>query len=393
MKKKFKKRHAFFAGVLVVSVTLAADFALKQVANQWKKREPVVPANISEGTGISHRTFSEKYHHGFVPQAQGTEQFGPFEVDYFVNSLGMRDSWNRVVLPRESGSGRILLLGDSFVEGVGMNYEDTIGGQLSKKLSDQGIEVLNGGVASYCPTLMEARLRDWIETADLRFDLAVIFIDISDVRDEFRYQKDARGVFVDADSGEFDTAIREAETKERPIAVWLESRVEKNFVLLGALTRNARLLWRSDKNPMSSVPFAYNNWPAYRGALEPWIQKALQRQTAAMDKILSLCRDRNADCLLVVYPGLEQVEAGHEADRHNQYWQEWAQSNQVAFLNLYPDFLGLKDRYPDYILSSNDSHWNKQGAELVAQVLLERGDLEERVRIKHRQASKAQPGK
>lgn len=376
-----------------MSVILATDFALKQIANRWKKRESVIPANISAAVQTSHRVFSEKYHHGFVPLAQGTEQFGSFEVHYFVNSLGMRDSSNRVVMPGESRSGRILLLGDSFVEGVGMNFEGTIAGQLSETLSVEGIEVLNGGVASYCPTLMEARLRDWIQEAELVFDLAVVFIDISDVRDELRYQKDPRGAFLDIYAGEFDAAVREAKRKERPFTDWMESHVERNFVLLGALARNTRLLWQSRWNPMSPVPFEYNNWPAYRGALEPWIQKALRRQSKAMDSILSLCRERGADFLLVVYPGLEQVQAGNESDRHTRTWQAWAKSNSVTLLNLYPEFLRLKDRYPDYILSSNDSHWNKQGAELVAQVLLERGDLEERVRIKHRQASKAQPGK
>ena len=45
---------------------------------------------------------------------------------------------------------RVLLLGDSFIEGSGYDYEYTIGGLIQNKLGDK-FEVLNGAVGSYSP--------------------------------------------------------------------------------------------------------------------------------------------------------------------------------------------------------------------------------------------------
>ena len=207
-------------------MVLGLDFSLKQVANAWKSGMPSLTKEEPIRQKPSHRTFSEDYHHGFVPLSSAEETYGPFAVKYFINSLGMRDRTNRYVTPGKPFGGRILLLGDSYTDGVGMEFEDTLAGRLSDRLVPAGVEVLNGGTASYCPTLLAARLDHWVRRDNLRFDLALVFVDISDVRDELRYVRNTSGKFQQNDSRRLEEAVRAEEETNRPFRVWLEARVD-----------------------------------------------------------------------------------------------------------------------------------------------------------------------
>jgi len=83
-----------------------------------------------------------------------TDVWGTRRVLYMTDSLGYRDASIRDVAPISQSAKRILILGDSFAEGSGVNYEDTFSAQLQKILKDRGrdVETLDAGVSSYCPT-------------------------------------------------------------------------------------------------------------------------------------------------------------------------------------------------------------------------------------------------
>jgi hypothetical protein len=72
-----------------------------------------------------------------------------YTTDVAINSLGMRDHERAPTPP--PGETRLLLLGDSFVEGYTVQLDETIGQVLERKLrrADCPIEVLNGGVGGY----------------------------------------------------------------------------------------------------------------------------------------------------------------------------------------------------------------------------------------------------
>ena len=88
-------------------------------------------------------------------------------------------------MPLQPASRRILLIGDSFVEGIGMNFEDSFAGLLQgagQQRSDR-IEFLNAGVASYSPSIYYKKIKYLLDSG-LRFDEVVLFSDTADVTDE-----------------------------------------------------------------------------------------------------------------------------------------------------------------------------------------------------------------
>ena len=78
------------------------------------------------------------------------------------------------------------MMGDSFTEGVGYDFEKTFVGIVDKALSTKGMEVLNAGVIGYFPAIYFKKTEYLLETLKLKFNHMVLFLDISDIADEFK---------------------------------------------------------------------------------------------------------------------------------------------------------------------------------------------------------------
>ncbi len=74
----------------------------------------------------------------------------PLEMEYRFSSQGLRD---REFGPKREGERRILLLGDSFAMGWGLEEEETISRRLEAMLRESGrdVTVINAGVTGYGP--------------------------------------------------------------------------------------------------------------------------------------------------------------------------------------------------------------------------------------------------
>lgn len=83
----------------------------------------------------------------------------------------------------------MLVLGDSFAEGLGLAAADTIPARLGEALGPE-VEVLNGGRVSYSPLLELMRLRRFLDQG-YQTDL-VVTPDLSDLQDDLFYARDYR---------------------------------------------------------------------------------------------------------------------------------------------------------------------------------------------------------
>src|SRR5262245_56954915 len=86
---------------------------------------------LRRGSRIAHPA----YDHGFAAKFEGHEAWGKLRYAVITNSLGFKDASTRDV-PLKSSSRRILLIGDSFAEGIGMAYEDSFAGILQRDGQD-----------------------------------------------------------------------------------------------------------------------------------------------------------------------------------------------------------------------------------------------------------------
>jgi len=122
---------------------------------------------------------------GFELKANYRNDSPNFIVNYrSTNSHGQRDREREVEKPK--GVRRILVVGDSVVEGAGIKSLDhTISRSLEKLLAEEGVEVLNFGVSGYC-TRSEVEL---LEVKGLEFEPdTVIIVFVENDFDNFNRQ-------------------------------------------------------------------------------------------------------------------------------------------------------------------------------------------------------------
>jgi len=106
------------------------------------------------------RIYDPVYDHGLAPKFDGYDVWGETRYWLLTNSLGFKDASTREV-PLQSNTRRILLMGDSFVEGIGLPYERTFAGLLYEagQARPDKVEFLDAGVASYSPSVYYKKIK------------------------------------------------------------------------------------------------------------------------------------------------------------------------------------------------------------------------------------------
>ena len=126
---KYPKSTIF---IFVISITFILDFVLTNIYNNLKNEQ-------RREIRISHPIF----HHTFKKSSKSPGIVYGNKFNLFTNSLGFKDRSSRKV-ELKSANHRILFMGDSFTEGIGLAYDDTFVGIIDTMLAQKNIEVLGG---------------------------------------------------------------------------------------------------------------------------------------------------------------------------------------------------------------------------------------------------------
>ena len=95
------------------------------------------------------------FHHHLLPNkstAQGDDIHPSIKI--YTNSLGFKDF--AIDLKNKN---RIIFIGDSFTEGVLLEFKFTVSGLAYNYFANKGIKVLNAGVLSYSPIIYYNKIK------------------------------------------------------------------------------------------------------------------------------------------------------------------------------------------------------------------------------------------
>ena len=134
----------------------------------------------------THKIKSYYYHHDLRPNAHWIERWGYKNSKIFTNNLGFKDKEIRQINFKDNN---ILFIGDSFTEGVGVEFENTFVGIIEKNVTSKknNYTVLNAGVTSYSPIVILSKLNYILEK---KIPISKVFVVIcgADFHDDiYRY--------------------------------------------------------------------------------------------------------------------------------------------------------------------------------------------------------------
>jgi hypothetical protein len=329
----------------------------------------------------AYREQSKLYHHDL---AKSKTVFGVIwgcnRSDYYTNSLGFRDKSTRD-LPLIPDSGRLVLIGDSFTEGSGINYEHTFAGLIDTALSDKNIEVLNAGVASYSPIIYWRKIKYLIEDAGLKFDRLAVFLDISDAANEAtNYSLDESGNVVWSDAQGYVPACTIDKTEGYYMTLWrrFKASFKNNSILSYTILSNLynRFAPKEETAPQRDADiYNISGWTIDDKLYKEYGQQGIREMQFYMDKLYELLKKNRIKLTVVVYPWPIQV-IHHDLDSiHVKYWSQWCKKRKVDFINCFPYFVDIdketnaQPAVSEYFIK-DDIHFNEKGHRLMADIFL-----------------------
>ena len=353
--------------VIVVVLFLLVDFGTAAVLKMLDLFTPAYQTTYERES--KYRQSHPVYHHTLKPNAYADNaEWGGDEYEVYTNSLGFKDSVNRTIELKPK-SKRLVLIGDSFTEGVGIEYQQTFAGLIDTYFRDKDIEVLNAGVLSYSPIIYYKKIQYLLETVGLEFDHLVVFVDISDIANEANlYDFDENNNVKTREDGLTFVWVRPKESK--PIRNFFN-----NHSFFIARIRTLLRIYRGKRHSWDdSLNFEEALWTmddkAYSNYGELGVQLAQQR----MDLLKKLLDEHQIKLTLVVYPWPDQIFRRDLNSRQVTVWQDWCRTNEVPFINLFPDFINESD--PETTIRSlfitGDVHWNAAGHQRIADGFLQR---------------------
>lgn len=327
---------------------------------------------------LNHRISNENYHHSFEINVDTIDIWGPFKYKFITNSLGFKDKSNRDIENITNLNKRIIIIGDSFVEGIGYEYEDTFVGLLDKEKYNQKIEILNAGVASQSPIIYFNKIKYFIEVEKLKFDELIIFLDISDIPDEYFYNisyKDGINKINFRDKLQ-DLLIKNFSTYLLLDILFSNLNFYKEDLILRyhaskLLDIEFNQVDEKNKNLFKSINVERGNWTHNISEWNNHGNKGRDLAKKHLDKLVSLCNENNIKVALVIYPWPSQLYYDYEAALHRIYWQDWSKSKQIKFIDLFKYF---QKKDPKKVIEkyfiSGDIHWNKIGHKYIYEIIL-----------------------
>ncbi len=340
-------------------IFLTADFTAGRIFTHIYHRQKLGRDQI-EADFPQIKDETVPYHHTFKPNQDMAMTWAGYVYRIKTNSLGFRDARIRPVSPVPAQR-RILLLGDSFTEGVGYDFEKTFPGLLQEALGKDGIEVLNGGITLYCPLIYYKKTQYLLETVGLKFDELVVFLDAGDIQDE------VRGFYED-ETGRVRMRTGEEDQKENPWSVLLKQGLKDNSIL----GRTLGIIHRSFTLPQKSLKRPSVLWTVNKKLYEEFGREGLQKAEEHMNALRALLQKHGIQLTLAVYPWPDHIFYQDQDSLQVRFWKNWAQAHQATFVNFFPDFINGRPYQQvlwDYFIPG-DVHWNEKGHRLISESFL-----------------------
>ncbi len=293
-----------------------------------------------------------------------------FSARYNSNSIGARDDEFSLVKVNKN----FLLLGDSFAEGFGINFEDTAQRLIEKKT---GHQVLNFGAAGGVGPLQYWLLYENLAKRYPHDGLIIFLLPANDFTDnDYNYWVQNRSNLLNKDGQE----------RYRPYYMPINKSEYDYFIPVNAVKRN-RWAYEDSRLEIFKDFFIANFWSAnvFRTIRVLWDRSGLvttsysgyfdpseEQQKAVVYFINKIISSTTAKSVLIVSIPTEEdfIRIDNGSIRDNIFW--WKSLKNLHTSNPKVKFVDLADHRPISVKDlffSCDAHWSPVGNQWAADIV------------------------
>ena len=378
------KKLYLIVSFLLIDLLLSQLFLLKILEND------ILNAHKES---FENRIFNKDYNYTFKKQVKFKSQYEGNIYTISTNDLGFRDD---DILPLDRDKLYSIVIGDSFVEGVGLEYKDTIVGILNQNLESDSFKFLNAGVASYSSYIYLKKIKQIInENNDLNIKDVIVFLDKSDISDDEAYlnkplffkNKYPKGKFIFQRKVDFYKDLKDLSfwrfyTKQtvsgkiiKVITDKIEnffSNLKKRVLISKKLNKNFFEVNNLEIKAIKSVNSTQRitNW--YKNEL--WEKRGKKNIQFALDNIQELkifLNKKNVNLIVVLYPWPFEIDDKEIREKYLEFIVPSLDEINVNKLVIYQDFLkgNIYENISENYLY-NDIHFNKNGNKIITNNLI-----------------------
>ena len=357
----------FFSTTLIIVIVFIFDLLVNVILSENFKKKI--------GTTRNYSLKSIKFHHEIASNIDLYEYWGNKKYKVVTNQYSMR-VLNKDKREIKKNKENIGFVGDSFVYGSGINYEDHFINILDN--NNFNYNFLNLGYVSYSPSIYYKKIKYFLEVENLNFDKIFLFVDHSDVQDE--------GLFYRENSD--GNIIRKWHSDEEAY------KKNKKYILKNFLKQNSFIFkiyehFVSPKISNNSKKCVLDNYKKnYINYMEverfgygydkeiykkKWVNEGLNKISKYLNEILFLSKKYNFKLFIVYYPSAMEVldKIHYNSSKHFVFLKEWSVKNNVNFINTYDEFNQFEDNKKNYLQNfiECDVHWNVSGHLKISKIL------------------------
>ena len=252
----------------------------------------------------------------------------------------------------------IVFIGDSFTQGVGLEYDKTFVGKITKNLDE--LKIANLGVVSYSPSIYYTKLKYLIDNG-YSFDRAIIYFDISDIYDDNRKYR-----FIDG----------KIYRKKSVFISKTQKFLKSSFPFLAYSTKTIKNDFFTKIYKKQKVVKSCNNL-SYCHEKSSWTfndkyfgEKHINKSLKFLELTYDLLNKNDIKMSIGIYPWPTQILHDKEDSKLVSLMKNFCLDKCEFFFNNFPDFFEkIENNNRNAIISKyyfkGDVHYNAEGNDIL----------------------------
>ena len=305
-----------------------------------------------------------------IPFSNYIQKRADYEVDYKINSHGFRGP--EISCSSKNQKKRILLIGDSMVEGHGLDFNSTLPFLMNENLSSFGYEVINVGVQGGSPVYYATNLDRYLQ---FNPDIVVMMLYENDLWEDrqreqnynsLEYFDDINKLLSTSKKGFLDNLF--ISSKIKLIFNQIEKSAAEQAIDVNIIKVNKNINLLPTSSPFDTkIKSVKENWEMSSKYLDICFNEFTSKKVEFFLVYLNLIPYLDLKLFPTINPDFKKVSASIDTFSSN-----WAKGKNIKFLSLSPYIkeLFLNKNVFDVIIQ-DDGHPTKETMTHIEKIIRE----------------------